>query len=177
MNDRKLDKSIIGLLILTLIACPIIYYNEQQFTLFLREILESPLLKYIIWVLIFLLYIIHYWKFRRTEHSRNNIVLSTALPPFMDNLFGAVTYGVIITSTLTLMKGLYIQLAFGETHFKDFSEFDIFSLAIALFFLLWYSLTRIAEDIQEIFWIEHTGKVELNPPRDTPKERTELKEE
>jgi len=176
MNDRKLDKRIIGLLILTLIACPIIYYNEQQFTLVLKEILESPLLKYIIWMVIFSLYIIHYWKFRRAESSKSNIVLSTALPPFMDNFFGAVTYGIIITSTLTLMKGLYIQLAFGETHFKDFSEFDIFSLAIALFFLLWYSLTRIAEDIQEIFWLENTGKVELKPPKDNSKRKTELKE-
>lgn len=176
MNDRKLDTGIIGLLVLSLIACPVIYYNEEQFTLLLRSILESPLLKYIIWVAIFSLYTIHFWKFRRTEHSKKNMILSTVLPPFMDNFFGAVTYGIIITSTLTLMKGLYIQLAFGEIHFKDFSQFDIFSLAIALFFLLWYSLTRIAEDIQEIFWIEHTGKVELNPPINTSTEKIKLKE-
>ena len=177
MSDKKLDIRIIILLALTVIACPIAYSFRDQFTTGLRAFLESEVLQYIIWAVIFLLYIIHYWRYKRVEVTNSQIVISSILPPFMDNFFGAVTYGIIITTTLTLMKGIFIQIAFDEIYFKDFSQFDIFSLSIALFFMLWYALNKIAEDVEEIFWIERTGEVELNPSQITEAKQIKIEEE
>lgn len=174
MKERRLDTKIIVILILSVIACPILYVYEEQFSKTFRSILESKLLHLMIWMIIIIIYIIHYLKIRRREEQKN-IILSHSLPPFMDNLFGAVTYGAIITSTLTLMKGVYIQITFGEEHFKDFSQVDISSLAIALFFLLWYSFTRIGEDIQEIFWIDQTRNIELEAPQKAVKQKSNVK--
>ena len=177
MEEKKLDWKIIAIIISSLIACPILYFFEEQFSQVFRIILESKLLHLTIWIIIVVIYAIHYVKIRRKDIS-NNMILSTSLPPFMDNFFGAVTYGAIITTTLTLMKGMYIQIAFGEEHFKDFNQFDISSLAIALFFLLWYSLTKIGEDVQEIFWVSQTKSVDINSSKNSIKnpKKIEMKE-
>jgi hypothetical protein len=71
-----------------------------------------------------------------------------------------VAYGTIITTSLTLLKGLYIQKFFDDKiFFKEFKEIDLMTVFGVMIFLLYFSVMKVVDVAKETYKIRHTEQV------------------
>lgn len=133
----------------------------------LKIILCTPFLKIALGVGIFFLYIVHYFSVKRNKENFSPII-SDSLPPILDSVSGALTYVSIMSTLITLFKGLFLQLVYNEEHFKDLGEIDVIFLALFLGILLWYCVNNIKKDLAEVLWVEHSRNINTtNQPQNS----------
>lgn len=66
---------------------------------------------------------------------------------YADAVFTVATYGFSGSTSLALLKGLYLQLFFGGTFFSGFGDFDLASIFVISSFLLFYSVVSTTRQI------------------------------
>lgn len=66
---------------------------------------------------------------------------------YADAVFTVATYGFSGSTSLALLKGLYLQLFFGGAFFSGFGAFDLASIFVISSFLLFYSVVSTTRQI------------------------------
>lgn len=76
---------------------------------------------------------------------------------YADTVFMAATNGFSGSTSLALLKGLYLQVFFGGAFFSGFGDFDLASIFLISSFLLYYSVvSTVKQIINVVFQAEAT---------------------
>lgn len=165
MEDLKNSKYDLKLLILTLALVSfafIVYLNLNATKYVVRYILESKVMYFSVWVISCVIFILHFFKHKR-KNLDSETIITDKLGDFMDNALGGVTYSTLIATSLTLIKGLYIQQFFTDkTFFHEFDSIDLTAVFGVSLFILYFSLMRIIKVARETYLVDHTEKVRVD---------------
>lgn len=139
-------------------ACFYFYWDNTK--LIIRGILVSQFTKFILWITTVIIFIVHYVKHKNKDVSSERFI-TKKFGDFVDSFLGGISYATVITTSLTLLKGLYIQSFFPKSkiYFGDFHDLDLLSVFGVTLFLLYYSIMKVVETAKEAYRIEHTEQV------------------
>ncbi|MFW1378205.1 hypothetical protein ACEV7K_23620, partial [Vibrio parahaemolyticus] len=93
----------------------------------IRNILDSGWLSKFLWAYVASILSIHRYLFKSYELAKDSFIYKH-FGAYADTLFGIGTYGVAGTTSLALLKGLYMQTFFSGEHFIVFGTFDLISM-------------------------------------------------
>lgn len=121
-------------------------YSKDEAKNFVRIFLESN------WppVLIWLLAIVGVGAgrfFCESEKNETNGFIYQSFGGYADAVFTIATYGFSGSTSLALLKGLYLQLFIGGAFFSGFGDFDLASIFVISSFLLFYSVVGTTRQI------------------------------
>lgn len=124
-----------------------------------RVILEASITSFLLGVITVLIFIINYFKNKRKSIEAEPII-TKKFGAFIDNILGGITYATTITTSLTLLKGLYIQTFFKDkTYFLEFEKLDLVTIFGVALFLLYVSFMKVIEIAKETYKVEQTEQV------------------
>ncbi|HCE3716000.1 hypothetical protein CGK04_22675 [Vibrio parahaemolyticus] len=150
----KSTGSVVFLIILFIVAQQ--YGNELKAPL--KEILESNWLTVVSWAYIAGTFIIHQYLYSSSELKKDSFIYKH-FGVYADTLFGAATYGFAGTTSLALLKGLYLQTFYAQEYFIGFATFDLVSMFLLTSFLLVYCLFNISVMFKDILFYSSTSEV------------------
>ncbi|WP_323758439.1 hypothetical protein [Roseivirga sp.] len=140
------------------VAAAFFFFWENTKTV-IRHILESQFTYFIVWTITVLIFILHYWRHKDKE-VKSEVIFTKKFGSFFDNAFGGVAYGTVITTSLTLLKGLYVQQFFEDKiFFTEFKEIDLMTVFGVMIFLLYFSAIKVVDVAKETYKIQHTEQV------------------
>lgn len=126
----------------------------------LKNILESSWLNVCAWAYISGTYIIYQYLFSSSELKTDGF-LYKHFGVYADTLFGAATYGFAGTTSLSLIKGLYLQAFYKKEYFIGFATFDLVSMFLLTSFLLAYCTFNVSKMFKEILFYRSASPVEV----------------
>ncbi|MCU0361471.1 MAG: hypothetical protein MUF75_12305 [Bacteroidia bacterium] len=133
------------------------YWDTTKFVI--RQILESKFTAFILWVLTVLVFLFHYFK-HKSKEIESEPILTKKFGAFIDNILGGVGYATAITTSLTLLKGIYIQKFYSDkTYFVEFQDLDLMTIFGVTLFLLYFSVMKVIDIAKETYKVEHTEQV------------------
>jgi hypothetical protein len=144
--------------IIFLIVLFIVSYSFWEYIkVIIRNILEFRLTYIALFAYTFIIFVLKF--INGSNNYKTNNLIGTSFGNFFDTVINALTYGAAITSSLTLIKGFYIQKVFTDkTYFFEFSEVDVWLLFLTMCFLLYFSLSKVVELTKDLI----VNKVEPN---------------
>lgn len=149
---------IISAILVVGLAIAFFFYWETT-KVIIRTVLESKLTYFLIWTITVLIFIIHYLRHKDKEINSETII-TKKFGVFMDNALGGFTYATIITTCLTLLKGLYIQKFFlDKVYYSEFNDIDLMTVFGVMIFLLWYAGVKVIDTAKETYKVQHTEVV------------------
>ncbi len=78
----------------------------------------------------------------------------------MDNLAAGIGCAVAIRTSLTLLKGLFIQENFKDIqYFREFKNLDLWSIGIVAIFLLFFTIMKVISVFKETYIVQRTEQV------------------
>lgn len=150
------------LILITLVIVGVIiasFIGWEHIKVIVRTILENKLIPIIIWVVIVVIFIVHWWKIKRKD-IKSEPIFTKAYGSFIDNGLGGLAYATTITTSLTLIKGLFIQYFFTDKqYFTEFSNIDFATIFGISCFLLYYAIQKVVNIAKEAYIMAHTEKV------------------
>lgn len=149
---------IVSIIIITVISGAFFFYWENTKKI-IRFILEAQLTYFLLWTFTILVFIFHYLKHKHKE-VKSETIFTKKFGTFFDNALGGFAYATIITTSLTLLKGLYIQKFFTDKkYFIEFNDLDLMTMFGVMLFLLYYAGVKVIDTFKETYKIQHTEKV------------------
>ena len=139
-GKNKLDiRNIISILVLVaLVILSYSFWDELKLTI--RNILELQATYILLFAYTIIIFVVGFLN----SPNKSNTLIGTSFGGFFDTVINALTYGTAITSSLTLIKGFYIQKVFEDKkYFFEFSEIDVWLLFLTMCFLLYFSLSKV----------------------------------
>ena len=128
----------------------------------LRAILEWEKLNYLVWCFVIISFILHALTVDDQQNYQSGIIYKK-FGRFGGYAFDIVTYGVAMSTSLAILKGVYIQLNFGDIiYFNHFEQIDIYSLFIVCIFLFGYSINECIQILLETFRTSTSKKAEAS---------------
>jgi hypothetical protein len=115
-----------------------------------RLVLESEITPVVVWLYVGVVLFAHY-IFNRELSAENGALVITQFNWFADMVLNTATLGVVATTALTLLKGVYIQKFFGDKmYFNEFSSLDIWSMLGVCVFLLGYVVVNVFKLLKDL---------------------------
>lgn len=134
------------------------YGNEVK--IYIKTMLELLWIQYILWAYIIATFIAHWALYSRKETNNNNFIYRQ-FGSLADMTFGIATYGIGGTTSLTLIKGVYLQFFFDNIYFFEFGNYDILSMFLLSIFLLFYCLFNTTLLLNKILFYSKTSVVKV----------------
>lgn len=133
-------------------------YSKDEAKDIVRLILESNWPTVVIWLLAITGVVTN--KFF-CEPDRNGAegYIYQSFGGYADAVFTIATYGFSGSTSIALLKGLYLQLLFGGSFFIGFGNFDLASIFIISSFLLFYSVIGIMRQIINVVFQTEAAEV------------------
>jgi hypothetical protein len=114
--------------------------NENIITSTIKNILEWKHLNLILWLYIILCFLIYYLSVKDMENYESGLIFKE-FGTFGNSAFAIITYGLALTTSASILKGVYIQQYFKDkVYFNNFDEIDIYSMLVVSIFLFGYSI-------------------------------------
>jgi len=158
-NRSKYDYKLILLSTILVILAAIGFFYWAPTKFLIRWILEAQFTIFLLWVVSVLIFMIHFIKHKNKEVEMEPIV-SKKFGVFIDSLLGGIGYGTAISTSITLLKGLFIQQFFEDKRFfNEFGNLDIMTIFGVTIFILYFSFMKVIETAKEAYRIEHTEQV------------------
>lgn len=154
MNRGKFSPSRLIVIIALLILGFALVSNKEEAKNIVRVFLGSNWPTVIIWLLSIVS--VTAGKFF-CEPDRNGVndFIYHKFGGYADAVFTIATYGFSGSTSLALLKGLYLQLFFGGSFFTGFGDFDLASIFVISSFLLFYSVVSTTQQIiNVVFQVE-----------------------
>ncbi|MDD9175496.1 hypothetical protein ERW49_08420 [Aliivibrio finisterrensis] len=126
----------------------------------IKAVLESGLLNKLLWAFVAGVLFIHRYLFASYELAKDSFIYKH-FGAYADTLFGIGTYGVAGSTSLALLKGLYMQTFFQGKHFIGFGTFDLISMFLLTSFLLFYCIFNTAMLLKDIIFYSENSVVEV----------------
>lgn len=134
--------------ILMVVAFCLIFYSETIKEP-LKVTLESGVLTILLWVYVIVSVSMHRFLYGESERNKSSI-LFVHFGRYAETGFSIGTYGFGGSTSIALLKGLYLQNFYSIKYFKDFSVFDLISMLVLSSFLLIYSLINTTKIFKEV---------------------------
>lgn len=135
------------------------YVSWDSLKIVIRNFLELNGLDVISFGVPFIIFLISF--FSNSESSINHTFIGSSFGRFFDTVINGLTYGAAISSSLTLIKGFYIQKLFDDKQFfLEFSNVDIWLLFLTMCFLLYFCLSRVIDVVKELIWTTESVNIE-----------------
>ncbi len=148
MKRININLIVVALLLFLVSIVAYVFWNTIKYLI--CNILESGVMTAIIWILLFVIAIIHY--FNNNIEDKNLINDREGLEKPFDYLQFVGTYGVILTSAQRLGKEFFLQWNFPDvTSCKNFTNIDNISLLCCVFVLVHYSFIKVSPIAIEAF--------------------------
>jgi len=113
--------------------------NQELVKSAIKSFLIWPHLSKCIWLAVLVSFFIHYLSIKNSSSIYEGLIYK-AFGKFSDSAFAAITYGLALTTSASILKGVYIQQIVGEeVYFNKFDEIDIYSMLVVCLFLFGYS--------------------------------------
>lgn len=123
--------------------------NKDEAKKILRIFLESNWPTIVIWLLAIIGVGAGKFFCESGNHETSSFIYRS-FGGYADSIFTIATYGLSGSTSLALLKGLYLQLFFGGSFFIGFGDFDLASIFVVSSFLLYYSAVSTARQIIEV---------------------------
>lgn len=156
-NNTKYDYKLIvlSIIIITIIAVAFFFFWENTKSI-IRFILEAKLTYFLLWTFTVMVFFINYIKHKHKD-VKSEIIFTRKFGVFIDNALGGITYATIITTSLTLLKGLYIQQFFKDKqYFLEFKDLDLMTMFGVMLFLLYYAFLKVIDTAKETYKVQNT---------------------
>jgi len=151
MSRGKFSLSRLGIIIVLITLGLVLVSNKDEAKHFVRVFLESTWPTVIIWL--FAIVGVGAGKFF-SEPSDNGAkgFIYKSFGGYADTVFTIATYGFSGSTSLALLKGLYLQLFFNGSFFTGFDNFDLASIFVISSFLLFYSVVSTTRQIKNVVY-------------------------
>jgi hypothetical protein len=142
---KGLNKQLIVVLIF-LCVCSFFYilYRDSVNQNF-RDFLEWKNLSICLWLFIFICFSLHYLSVKNVDVYKKDYISGFPVQygAFSNSVFSAITFGLATTTSVSIMKGIYIQEIFKDKiYFYNFDNIDIVSILVVSLFLFIYSMSN-----------------------------------
>lgn len=152
-------KLIIASAIIVVALATAFFFYWETTKIIIRNILEAKLTYFLLWTITVLIFLLHYFRHKDKE-VRSETIITKKFGVFFDNALGGIAYGTIMTTCLTLLKGLYIQKFFTDKiYFTEFNDMDLMTVFGVMSFLLYYAGVKVIDTAKETYKVQHTEKV------------------
>lgn len=157
MNRGKFSLSRLLVIIALLILGLALVYSKDEAKNIVRIFLESYWPAVVIWLLAIVGVGVGKFFCESDENGEEGFIYRS-FGGYADAVFTIATYGFSGSTSLALLKGLYLQLFFGGAFFTGFGEFDLASIFVISSFLLFYSVVSTTRQIiSVVFQAEATA--------------------
>lgn len=146
MNRGKLSFSRLFVIILLFILGCALAISQDEAKNIVRSFLESNWPAVVIWLMAIIGAGAEKFFCGSTRNESAGFIYQS-FASYADVVFMAATYGFSGSTSLALLKGLYLQLFFGGSFFSGFGGFDLASIFLISSFLLFYSVVGTAKQI------------------------------
>lgn len=172
-KETTYDKKLIitSVIIVVIIAAAFFFYWDLT-KVVIRVILEAKFTYFLLWTITVLIFLLHYFRLKDKE-LRSEPIVTKKFGVFGDNALGGITYATTITTSLTLLKGLYIQKFFDDKkYFTEFNDLDLMTVFGVTTFLLYLSLMKVIDIGKETYKVQKTQQV-LNEAKEVVVQKSE----
>lgn len=140
---------------LILLSCENI---QHSFLLYLYNLLN---LAFIQWIFLFIAVVIGsmYYLAVLSKISETKILFH-AFGPFLDSILTGLSYGILIQTSFTFLRGLFNQMFFNKLYFIGFSYWDLSIMGVLMAFLFYWSAMKLYKMATDIFVIRNLGAIE-----------------
>jgi hypothetical protein len=161
VKDNKLNyKTTISIIfVITLLFLSLVY--SEVLKDLVRDMLKSDWLVFFIWSYIAGTFIFHRY-FYSSDSIKNDSFIYQHFGSYSDTIFGIATYGFAASTSISLIKGLYLQTFYSGSYFNGFASFDLVSMALMTSFLLFYSLFHTTVLLKKIIFHHKITNIEKN---------------
>lgn len=158
MNRGKFNLSRLVVIIALIILGLIFMYSKDEAKNIVRILLESNWPAVVIWILA-IVGVGAGKYFCEPEGNGTGGLIYQSFGGYADVVFTIATYGFSGSTSLALLKGLYLQLFFGGAFFTGFGDFDLASIFVISSFLLFYSVVGTTRQIINVVFQAEATKV------------------
>jgi hypothetical protein len=152
-------KLIIVSAIIVILLAILFFFKLDTTKIVIRNVLEARLIYFLFWIVPLLIFLTHYF-IQKDKMITSETIITRKFGAFMDNALGGASYGTIITTSLTLLKGLYIQNFFTDKkYFLEFNNLDLVAVFGVVAFLLYYALMKVVNMAKETYKVQNTEQV------------------
>lgn len=116
----------------------------------IKVVLESNWTPAIIWILA-LTGVVADKLFAETNDNASGSMYSN-FGKYADSIFSIATFGFAGSTSIALLKGLYLQAVFDVTNFIGFGNFDLASIFVISSFLLFYSVNSTLRLLRNVLF-------------------------
>ncbi|MDE1352136.1 hypothetical protein L9W80_18540 [Vibrio aestuarianus] len=135
----KFNLRLVGVLIILVIIAVTYITDQKYYNDTIRSVLEWKHLNISIWFGCFICFVLHYLSAKSSNAEYAGLIYKQ-FGIFADSAFAAITYGLAMTTSASILKGVYVQQFFGDVvYFNHFESLDIYSMLVVCLFLLGYS--------------------------------------
>lgn len=146
MSRGKFSLSRLLVITVLIILGLALVHNKDEAKNIVRIFLESNWPTVVIWL--FSIVSVSAGKFFcEPDKNEEDSFIYHSFGGYADSVFTIATYGFSGSTSLALLKGLYLQLFFDGSFFTGFGEFDLASIFIISSFLLFYSVVGTTRQI------------------------------
>lgn len=154
MSQGKFSLYRLFVIVALLLLGSVLVYSKEEAKIIVRVILESNWPTAVIWLLA-IVGVVAGKFFSKSESKEVAGFIYTSFGSYADAVFTIATYGFSGSTSLALLKGLYLQIFFGGVFFSGFGDFDLASICLISSFLLFYSVVgTMRQIINVVFQVE-----------------------
>jgi hypothetical protein len=125
-------------IVFLLVLGVVIFSNKEDAKGVVKITLESSWPAVLIWLLA-IVGVVAERVFTTANSDKQSGVVYQSFGKYADAIFSIATFGFAGSTSLALLKGLYLQLFFQGTYFTGFADFDLASIFLISSFLLFHS--------------------------------------
>lgn len=126
----------------------------------LKDILESKWVAFVVWGYVGGTFVIHHYLYSSSELKKDSFIYKH-FGAYAETLFGIATYGIAGTTSLALLKGLYLQTFYKGMYFTGFGAFDLVSMFLLTSFLLVYCMFNTTIMLKDVLFHSETSPIEV----------------
>ena len=157
---RKINCSLLMVVIALAVLAFFYVTNQDKANKMLRIILEWDNLGISLWLAIFVCFFAYYLSVKDNSNEYSGLIYKH-FGNFADSAFAVITYGLASTTSVSILKGVYIQQFFGDkVYFNNFSSIDIYSMLVVCLFLFGYSIWASSKALIQALYIGSSEKAE-----------------
>jgi len=158
MSRGKFSLSRLGVIIALIFLGLALVYSKDEAKNIVRVFLESNWPTVVVWLLA-IVGVGAGKYFCESEENGAGGLIYQSFGGYADAVFSIATYGFSGSTSLALLKGLYLQSFFGGAFFTGFGDFDLASIFVISSFLLFYSVVGTTRQIINVVYQAEATKV------------------
>lgn len=159
-KPKSLNFKTTGAVVLLIVLIVLVQVYGSDIKNPLKDILESKLLNIVVWGYILGTFLAHEYLYSSSELKKDSFIYKH-FGVYADAIFGAATYGFAGTTSLALLKGLYLQTFYQQEFYIGFGNFDLVSMFLLASFLLVYCVFNTSMMFKDVLFHSGMSKVEV----------------